>query len=214
MTTAGGERPSRCLGLLLEALLLAGLVALSLVAVHAHQRDDSPTSDEAIHLYSGAEALEDGTGWLNPEHPPLLKLVGALALRPLGLRSPCGSAPCTSSPFGGYPKWLYANAAPAHVLVAAGRRPFPWVLALLAVALHLAVRPLAGPVAGLLAAGLVALDPTFVAHAAYVHTDVGAALAFLAVVALVAGLWWPGGRAAADADEWIAVDSYGWRKRR
>lgn len=200
MTEAGGERPARPLRLLLEALLLAGLVALSLTAVHAHQKDDSPTSDEAIHLYSGAEALEDGSGWLNPEHPPLLKLAGAWALRPLGLRSPCGGTPCATSPIGAYPRWLYGNAAPAHVLVAAGRRPFPLVLALLAVALHLAVRPLAGPAAGLLAAGLVALDPTFVAHAAYVHTDVGAALAFLAVVALAARAAF-----AATLDRWLVL---------
>ncbi|MHB8800368.1 MAG: glycosyltransferase family 39 protein [Thermoanaerobaculia bacterium] len=200
MTEAVGERSSRPLRLLLETLLLAGLVALSLFAVHAHQKDDSPTSDEAIHLYSGAEALEDGSGWLNPEHPPLLKLAGALALRPLGLRSPCGGTPCAASPFGRYAGWFYGNAAPAHVLVAAGRRPFPWVLALLAVALHLAVRPLAGPAAGMLAAGLVALDPTFVAHAAYVHTDVGSALAFLAVVALAARAAF-----AATLGRWLAL---------
>ena len=185
MTEEGPPRGRRAAALLLEALLLGGLVALSLFAVRSHGRDDSPTSDEAIHLFSGAEALEDGSGWLNPEHPPLLKLAGALALRPLSLRSPCGPAPCAVSPYGTYARWLYGNAAPPHAIVASGRRPFPWVLALLAVAIHLAVRPLAGPVAGLLAAGLVALDPTFVAHAAYVHTDVGAALAFLAVVALV-----------------------------
>ncbi len=184
MTEAGGERPSRPLGLLLEAFLLAGLVALSLSAVYVHQKDDSPTFDEAVHLFSGAEGLEDGSGWLNPEHPPLLKLAGAMALRPLRLSTPCQLLPCTASPFNGYLPWLYANHAPAHAIVAAGRRPFPWVLALLVVSLHLAVRPFAGPVAGLLAAGLVALEPTFVAHAAYVHTDVGAALGFLGVVVL------------------------------
>ncbi len=170
--------------LLVEALLLAGLVALSLVAVVAHQRNDSPTSDEAIHLFSGSEALEDGSGWLNPEHPPLLKLLGALALRPLGLRTPCELTPCTSTPFAGYSRWLYGNRAPAHAIVAAGRRPFPWVLATLVVTMYLCVRPLAGPVAGFLAAGLVAFDPNFVAHAAYVHTDVGAGLAFLLVTVL------------------------------
>ena len=184
MTGAGGERPARPLRLLLEALLLAALVALSLAVVRSHQKDDSPTFDEAVHLFSGAEALEDGSSWLNPEHPPLLKLAGALALRPLDLATPCEVRPCTASPFNGYLRWLYGNRAPAHAIVAAGRRPFPWLLALLVVALHLAVRPFAGPAAGLLAAGLVALDPTFVAHAAYVHTDVGAALAFVAVVVL------------------------------
>jgi len=200
VTPAGGARGGRGARLLLEATLLGGLVALSLLAVRAHQRDDSPTSDEAIHLFSGAEALEDGSGWMNPEHPPLLKLAGALALRPLGLASPCGAAPCAASPIDGYSRWLYGNAAPAHAIVAAGRRPFPWVLALLVVAIHLAARALAGPVAGLLAAGLVALDPTFVAHAAYVHTDVGAALAFLAVAVLSA-------RAAAGVSlaRWLAL---------
>ncbi len=184
MTEAVGGRSSRPLRLFLEVLLLAGLVALSLAAVHAHQKDDSPTFDEAVHLFSGAEGLEDGSGWLNPEHPPLLKLFGALALRPLDLASPCEVHPCVVSPFNGYLRWLYANRAPADAIVAAGRRPFPWVLAVLVVALHLSVRSFVGPGAGLLAAGLVALDPTFVAHAAYVHTDVGAALGFLAVVSL------------------------------
>ncbi|MBK6406261.1 MAG: glycosyltransferase family 39 protein [Holophagales bacterium] len=174
---------------------MTALAVVSLLAVWSHQRDDSPTSDEAIHLFSGAEALEDGFGWLNPEHPPLLKLAGAFALRPLGLRTPCEITPCTSSPFGGYSQWLYGNRAPAHAIVAAGRRPFPWLLAALVVAMHLCVRPHAGPVAALLATGLVAFDPTFVAHAAYVHTDVGAALAFLLVTALCA-------RAAAGTTLW------------
>ena len=91
----------------------------------SHQRDDSPTFDEAIHLFSGAEALENGSGWLNPEHPPLLKLAGAFALRPLRLVTPCQVLPCTASPFNGYLRWLYGNTAPAHRIVAAGRRPFP-----------------------------------------------------------------------------------------
>ncbi|MBK9375399.1 MAG: glycosyltransferase family 39 protein [Holophagales bacterium] len=195
LTPPRRPRGGRALRLLLEALAVTALAVVSLLAVWSHQRDDSPTSDEAIHLFSGAEALEDGFGWLNPEHPPLLKLAGAFALRPLGLRTPCEITPCTSSPFGGYSQWLYGNRAPAHAIVAAGRRPFPWLLAALVVAMHLCVRPHAGPVAALLATGLVAFDPTFVAHAAYVHTDVGAALAFLLVTALCA-------RAAAGTTLW------------
>ncbi|MHB1047098.1 MAG: phospholipid carrier-dependent glycosyltransferase [Thermoanaerobaculia bacterium] len=200
MTEAGGERPARPLRLLLEALLLAGLVALSLTAVHAHQKDDSPTFDEAIHLFSGVEALEDGSGWLNPEHPPLLKLAGALGLRPLRLATPCEIKPCAASPFNGYLRWLYGNAAPADAIVGVGRRAFPWVLALLVVVLHLFARRLAGPTAGLLAAGLVALDPGFVAHAAYVHTDVGAALAFVVVLLLAVRA-----ASAATLSWWLAL---------
>ncbi|MBK9372167.1 MAG: glycosyltransferase family 39 protein [Holophagales bacterium] len=195
LTPPRRPRGGRALRLLLEALAVTALAVVSLLAVWSHQRDDSPTSDEAIHLFSGAEALEDGFGWLNPEHPPLLKLAershcGRSACEPL-----CEITPCTSSPFGGYSQWLYGNRAPAHAIVAAGRRPFPWLLAALVVAMHLCVRPHAGPVAALLATGLVAFDPTFVAHAAYVHTDVGAALAFLLVTALCA-------RAAAGTTLW------------
>lgn len=197
LSRSGGTRARR---LLAEAALLVLVVATALFAVRSHERADAPTFDEAIHLFSGAEALEDGSGWLNPEHPPLLKLAGALALRPLRLATPCSIAPCdVSSPFNGYLRWLYANAAPAHAIVHAGRRPFPWLLALLALTLYLAARSLAGPAAGILAAGVVALDPTFVAHAAYVHTDVGAALGFLAVTVLAARaacraslVWWLG----------------------
>lgn len=179
------RRPGRTLAGAAEAAILLVLVAVSLLAVRAHSRGDSPTADEAIHLASGMEALEDGSGWLNPEHPPLLKMAGALGLAPLGLASPCTVRPCGSaSPIGGFVPWLYGNAAPAHEVVAAGRRAFPWLLALLAVVLHFGVRRHAGPAAGLLAAGLVALDPGFVAHAAYVHTDVGAALGFVGVVLL------------------------------
>ncbi|MBK9965427.1 MAG: glycosyltransferase family 39 protein [Holophagales bacterium] len=184
LTRPGGLGRERVWPVLAEAALLLLLVALSLAAVWYHQLGDSPTFDEAIHLFSGAEALEDGSFWLNPEHPPLLKLAGAFGLRPLRLATPCGPAPCAASPFNGYLHWFYGNSAPADRIVAAGRRPFPWVLALLVVALHLGVRRVAGPAAGLLAAGLVALDPGFVAHAAYVHTDVGASLAFFAVVLL------------------------------
>jgi 4-amino-4-deoxy-L-arabinose transferase-like glycosyltransferase len=182
LTRPGG----RAWGLLLEAALLAVLLGLSTASLRLHQKDDAPTFDEAIHLFSGAEALENGSGWLNPEHPPLLKLVGAFALRPLRLLTPCQLLPCTASPFNGYVRWLYGNTAPAHRIVAAGRRPFPWLLTLLVVSLHLGVRRFAGPAAALLAAGVVALDPGFVAHAAYVHTDVGASLAFLVVVLLAA----------------------------
>ncbi len=55
---------------------------------------------------------------------------------------------------------------------------------LLIVVVWATARALAGPGAGLLAAGLIALDPGFVAHASIVHTDVGAALTMTTALVL------------------------------
>ncbi len=190
-----------------EALLLAVLVAAAVGTTIAHQRDDSPTIDEPIHLFAGHEVAAEGTFWVNPEHPPLLKLLAGSALEPLGARTPSQGAPGPQA----IPRhfadcfvtWLYRNVVPADALVAAGRRPFPAVFALLVVAAWGAARALWGPAPGLLAAGLVALEPNLVAHAALIHTDVGAALTMTGAVVLAlhatekghAG-WWAAAGAA------------------
>jgi len=190
-----------------EVLLLAALCAVAVAATLSHQRDDSPTVDEPIHLFAGHELAAEGTFWLNPEHPPLLKLLAGAALGPLGARTPSQGAPGPRA----IPRrfvdcfvtWLYRNVVPADLLVAAGRRPFPVVFALLVVAVWGAARAIWGAAAGLLAAGLVALEPNFVGHAGLIHTDVGAALTMTlaAVLALFAAEkghagWWAAAGAA------------------
>ncbi|HQR68260.1 MAG TPA: hypothetical protein PLB02_12800, partial [Thermoanaerobaculia bacterium] len=152
-----------------EALLVAGLCAVAVAVTLAHQRDDAPTVDEPIHLFAGHEYAVEGTYWLNPEHPPLLKLLAGAALEPLGAAPPSKGAPGPQA----IPRhfvdcfvtWLFRNVAPPDALVAAGRRPFAFVFALLILAVWGAARALWGPGPGLLAAGLVALEPNFVAHA-------------------------------------------------
>lgn len=168
-----------------ELPLLVLVLALSVGAVRGHQRDDAPIMDETYHLFAGAEYVENGTFWTNLEHPPLAKVAAALALRPLGAVPPGAGRTREASPHNSFLGWLYHNTAPADALVAAGRRPFPWLLALLAVAVWAGARRLHGRDAGLLAASLVALDPSFVGHAGVVHTDVGAALTMTATAVLV-----------------------------
>lgn len=195
------RRPGRAA--LVEAafvLLLAGAAAL---ATYDHQRVDSPTFDEPIHLFGGVEYVQDGTYWANLEHPPLLKALAAAALLPYDVRSPGAGTPAGRSPSGRYFEWLYANRIPAHSLLDVGRRPFPALLALLVVVVFLLARALWGPPAAFLAAALVALDPNAIAHAGVVHTDVGAALTMtaalgLALLATTRGHlgWWTGAGAA------------------
>jgi hypothetical protein len=184
-----------------EVLLVAALAAAAVGVTRAHQRGDSPTFDEPIHLFAGHEVAAEGTYWLNPEHPPLLKFLAGASLGTAGVRTPSEGAPGPMA----LPRhfttcfvaWLYGNTVPADVLIDRGRRPFPWLFALLVLCVWASARALHGPAPALLAAGLVALEPTFVAHAAIIHTDVGAALTMTAttVLALIAtekasAAWW------------------------
>ncbi len=65
----------------LVGLLLAIFVAELLLSV----RQDSQTFDESNHLYAGYSYWKRGDFGINPEHPPLVKLVAALPLLPLRL---------------------------------------------------------------------------------------------------------------------------------
>lgn len=171
-----------------EALLIAGLCAVAVGVTRAHQRDDSPTFDEPIHLFAGHEYAAEGTYWLNPEHPPLLKLLAGASLGTVGFRTPSQGVPGPRA----LPRhfvtcfvtWLYRNVVPADVLLACGRRPFPFLFAVLVLCVWGSARSLSGPGAGILAAGLIALEPNFVGHAGVIHTDVGAALTMTAAVVL------------------------------
>ncbi|MBK9087528.1 MAG: glycosyltransferase family 39 protein [Holophagales bacterium] len=171
-------------GLVAEIAVLAVLVIVALAAVRGHEKDDSATADEGIHLFAGAEYVENGTFWMNLEHPPLMKALAGLSLKPLRLTPPAGGNSREGTPHNDYSRFLYFNRVPAHEILRAARRPFPLVFGLLIVVVWATARTLAGPGAGLLAAGLIALDPGFVAHASIVHTDVGAALTMTAALVL------------------------------
>ncbi|MGE5345471.1 MAG: glycosyltransferase family 39 protein, partial [Acidithiobacillales bacterium] len=171
-----------------EALFVALLCAVTVGVTWAHQRGDSPTFDEPIHLFAGHEYAAEGTYWLNLEHPPLLKLLAGASLGTSGVRTPSRGAPgpiALERHFSAcFTTWLYGNTVPADVLLDRGRRPFPWLLALLVVCVWASARALHGPGPALLAAGLIAFEPTFVAHAGIIHTDVGAALTMTAATVL------------------------------
>jgi hypothetical protein len=83
----------------------------------------------------------------------------------------------------------------------AGRAPIPFVLALLVVATGLLGRAVAGPAAGLAAAGLLAVEPTFRGHGTLVQSDV------LVTLFLVAAAWAleKAARAARAQKRWLVV---------
>ena len=64
--------------------VVAGLFGLFVVCGVVSLRFDSATFDETAHLGAGVAYLETGDFRLNPEHPPLAKLIAAAPLKALG----------------------------------------------------------------------------------------------------------------------------------
>jgi hypothetical protein len=166
------------------AVFLALLGALLAVD---HQRLDSATMDEPFHALAGCEYALSGTYWANLEHPPLAKLLAGASAGLAGARPPRLPEPFSFRTAEAPQPFLYGNEIPPERLLAAARRPFPVLFAAIVLVAAYAAWRAAGPLAGLGAALLLAFEPTLVAHAAFLHTDVAAALGFLATVGAAYG---------------------------
>lgn len=141
------------------ALLLA-VAALAWGAAEAVRLRAWTTGDEPDHVLACRE-LRSGPGVVsNFEHPVLMKVLGAAGLAP-------------------------EPAARNVDEVRAARRAFPFLFALLPLASGVWAWRRSGLAAGLLVAGLVAVEPTFRAHAALVHSDVLLATALVAAAAVL-----------------------------
>ncbi len=133
-----------------RARFAAGLAALVCVALAGAERARFglwTTSDEPPHL-AAAREWSQGPGMVsNFEHPALMKIFAGSALRE------------------GRPDLEIDETR-------AGRAPLPFVLAALVLATGLLARALAGPAAGLAAAAVLAVEPTFRGHGALVQSDI------------------------------------------
>ena len=168
----------------------AGAVLIALLGVALavdHQRLDSATMDEPFHALAGCEYALSGTYWANLEHPPLAKLLAGASAGLAGARPPRLPEPFSFRTAESPQPFLYRNEIPPERLLAAARRPFPLLFAGVVLLATFVAWRAAGPLAGLGAALLLAFEPTLVAHAAFLHTDVAAALGFLATVVAAHG---------------------------
>src|SRR5450432_4322830 len=68
-------------GVIILLLVLEGQLLYSV-------RQESLTWDEGDHIFSGYMSLKHHDFGLNPEHPPLVKMVAALPLQIMTLREP------------------------------------------------------------------------------------------------------------------------------
>lgn len=156
--------------LVLAAVLLAGAAGWN----------SSATADEPYHTLAAWVYAHDGHADLNPEHPPLVKLLSGMTLQPLGLRGPGGPPVERLQDLSmEVRRFLYQNTHGSQTILRVARLPGLAFLALLLSGTYLWGRLAWGRAAGVLALVAVAGQPLALGHAPIVHTDVPAAAAWV-----------------------------------
>jgi 4-amino-4-deoxy-L-arabinose transferase-like glycosyltransferase len=161
--------------LIVSALILVQVLQTAYV-VHR----ESLTFDEGDHMYAGYMMLHAGDYGLNPEHPPLVKMLATLPL--LGEKlwlPPLHQREFKAEAYLNGRDWLAHNDGDSQRLVFRMRLAAGLLAIGLSLMVLVAAREWFGTVAGLAALTLVCFDPNVVGHSALVTTDIGVSLFFL-----------------------------------
>jgi 4-amino-4-deoxy-L-arabinose transferase-like glycosyltransferase len=158
------------------------LLLIFALAMYLSVRTESQTFDEPAHLYSGYTYWLRSDFGMNPEHPPLVKLIAALpALLVDHPKYP--DAPDIyfrgSSVFGGF---LLLSAPGSGALLDHARAAVSIFALLLAAVLALAGAEMFGRGTALFALALLVFDPLILAHGPLVTTDTAATCLIFATV--------------------------------
>ena len=158
------------------------ILVISGVLMLGSMWNDSPIFDETAHIPAGYANLVLQDYRLNPEHPPLVKMVSAIPLAFKNLNFPTHIAAWTEQLNGqwdmGHAFFFEAGNDPES-LVFWARIPMILLSLLTGWILFLWVRKEFGNGTALLTLTLYAFSPTIIAHSRFVTTDIGATLGFL-----------------------------------
>lgn len=161
-------------GVVLLLLTLVGELALSV-------RQESLSWDEGDHIYAGYMSWKHGDFGLNPEHPPLVKMVATIPLLPMALKTPpLQDRYFKSEAYFGGRDLIFNN--DADKIVFRARMAASVFAVLLALVVFLASREIFGTGAAFVALTLVVFEPNLLAHGAMVTTDTGLACFLLATI--------------------------------
>ena len=152
---------------------VAALFAVFATELYLSARLESQTFDEPAHMYAGYSYWLRSDFGINPEHPPLVKLLATL---PFLFERPKYPDPVEiffrgQSALGGMTMMSAPGADGALASVRTAVSIFAFVLGLLVV---LSAREIFGDGAALLALLLFVFDPLILAHAPLLGTDMGA----------------------------------------
>ncbi len=167
--TVRGKVGANWLLILPGVLLLLGVMVLQLAS---SVRQESISWDEGDHLFAGYMSLKTCDFGLNPEHPPMVKMVAALPLVALDLPVPeLQKRSFKVEAFEDGKQFARVNWA--QDILFRARMAASVFTVLLGLLIFLAGREMFGAVAGWFALALYVFDPNFLAHGAMVTTDVG-----------------------------------------
>src|SRR5271169_6290269 len=147
----------------LEVVGVLGLLGLLVVQLASFVSRQSQTWDEGDHIYSGYMSLKNGDFGLNPEHPPLVKMLAALPLLSMRLVMPeLKQRYFKHEAFMGGRGFVFDN--DADTLLFRVRMAAASLALLLGLLSFLAAREMFGAGAGLFALSLLVFDPNMLAH--------------------------------------------------
>ena len=187
------DKPPSILTTLLAPVLLAGM---TLLAGGAALRE-SVTVDEVSHIGAGVSYLERFDLRMNPEHPPLTKVLAAIPLVIRGVRADYNHISWSISEkfFPAYMgqwvfgEWLLERWNDPKTLLTWARLPMLLLMLALGCAVFLLARRLGGSWGGLLCLTLYVSTPAFLAFGPLVHTDVPLTLFSVLALWTFANLW-------------------------
>src|SRR3989338_2113042 len=167
-----------------------GILAIILLLMFSlgigSMKGDSLTIDEFAHIPAGFTYWKLQDYRLNPEHPPLMKLLAGFPMLFLDPEYDTGTSWKTADQWEFGRRFFFLNnPEKKEQLVFWARMPILLAGLFLCFIVFLFARSLYGVKAGLLAAFFIALEPNILAHSKYVTTDLGVTLFFFLSVYLL-----------------------------
>src|SRR6201996_1522833 len=161
----------------------AGLIILQMILIAIIVYGGSLTFDEGDHIFAGYMMWHTGDYGLNPEHPPLVKLVATLPLLPEKLWvPPLQQRMFKTEAYLDGRDFLERNDGPGQRLLFRMRLAAGIFAVGLSVFIFLMGTELFGKSAAVLALLLVVFEPNVLANSDLVTTDVGVTCFFLATI--------------------------------
>lgn len=158
-------------------LILFFLISCSAFFMLYAAANDSPTMDELAHVPAGYGYAKYLDFRLNPEHPPLVKVLSALPLTFMDVNFPTSHKSWATDVNGQWDagtEFLYNSGNDAQKIIFFARL-FPILLTILTIILiYIWSKELIGKWWGLIPALLFGFSPNIIAHGHYVTTDIGA----------------------------------------
>jgi tetratricopeptide (TPR) repeat protein len=156
------------------------LIVLFLQLVYV-AKQESASWDEPNHIYSGYRSWKYADFGINPEHPPLVKLLAAVPLLAMQLKIPdLESRMHKWEGWVGGRDFVFQNDAD-KILFRSRLGPI-LLTVMLALLVFFAAWDMFGKISAFIALGLIAFDPNLIAHGALVTTDVAPACFLFATV--------------------------------